>query len=231
MNINNLTMKTLAQTIDHTILKPEATPEQIRRLCSEAKEFGFAAVCINPCYVDLAFRELQGTEVQVCTVIGFPLGATTSTVKAYEAGEVAGAGAGEVDLVLNIGALKSGNLELVQADIAAVVKAASKANAQVVIKVNLETCLLADAEKLQACKLAQSAGAHFVKTSTGFSTGGAAVEDIRLMREAVGQNMRVKASGGIRDWSTAQTLLAAGADRLGTSAGIAIMQGFIQNLR
>lgn len=229
MDIKNLTGKLLAKTIDHTLLKPEATAEQILRLCSEAKEFGFASVCINPGYVELAFRELRGTEIKVCTVVGFPLGATTSKVKAYEAGEAVCAGAGEVDMVLNVGALKSGNLELVQEDIFAVVNAARNANPHIVIKVILETGVLSAEEKITACRLAQAGQAHFVKTSTGFSTGGATVEDIRLMKNTVGQAMQIKASGGIRDWSMAAELLKAGADRLGTSAGLAIMQGFLKN--
>ena len=229
MDIVNLTAKALAKTIDHTLLKPEATPEQIRQLCSEAKEFGFASVCINPAYVELAVQELRGTGVKVCTVIGFPLGATTSSVKAYEAGEAARAGALEVDMVLNVGALKAKNLDLVREDIAGVVNAARKANSEAEVKVILETCLLSNEEKVTACRLAQAAGAHFVKTSTGFSTAGATAGDIRLMRNTVGQAMQIKASGGIRDWQTARTLLEAGADRLGASAGLAIINGFLEN--
>ncbi|MCL5935678.1 MAG: deoxyribose-phosphate aldolase, partial [Firmicutes bacterium] len=212
-----------------TLLKPEATPEQIRQLCSEAKEFGFASVCINPAYVELAVQELRGTGVKVCTVIGFPLGATTSSVKAYEAGEAARAGALEVDMVLNVGALKAKNLDLVREDIAGVVNAARKANSEAEVKVILETCLLSNEEKVAACRLAQAAGAHFVKTSTGFSTAGATAGDIRLMRNTVGQAMQIKASGGIRDWQTARTLLEAGADRLGASAGLVIINGFLEN--
>ncbi len=229
MDIVNLTAKSLAKTIDHTLLKPEATPEQIRQLCSEAKEFGFASVCINPAYVELAVQELRGTGVKVCTVIGFPLGATTSSVKAYEAGEAARAGALEVDMVLNVGALKAKNLDLVREDIAGVVNAARKANSEAEVKVILETCLLSNEEKVAACRLAQAAGAHFVKTSTGFSTAGATAGDIRLMRNTVGQAMQIKASGGIRDWQTARTLLEAGADRLGASAGLVIINGFLEN--
>ncbi|MDA8211216.1 MAG: deoxyribose-phosphate aldolase [Clostridia bacterium] len=229
MDIVNLTAKALAKTIDHTLLKPEATPEQIRQLCSEAKEFGFASVCINPAYVELAVQELRGTGVKVCTVIGFPLGATTSSVKAYEAGEAARAGALEVDTVLNVGALKAKNLDLVREDIAGVVNAVRKANSEAEVKVILETCLLSNEEKVTACRLAQAAGAHFVKTSTGFSTAGATAGDIRLMRNTVGQAMQIKASGGIRDWQTARTLLEAGADRLGASAGLAIINGFLEN--
>lgn len=229
MDIANLTAEALAKTIDHTLLKPEATPEQVRQLCSEAKQFGFASVCVNPVYVELAVRELRGTDVKVCTVIGFPLGAATSNVKAYEAGEAVRAGALEVDMVLNVGALKAKNPELVQEDIAVVVNAARKANPEALVKVILETCLLSEEEKVTACRLARAAGADFIKTSTGFSTAGATPEDIRLMRNTVGQAMKIKASGGIRDWTTARTLLETGADRLGASAGLAIINGFLEN--
>lgn len=209
----------LASLIDHTLLKPDATPEAVRRLCAEAKEFGFASVCVNPGQVACAAAELVGTAVKVCTVIGFPLGATTSFAKAFEARDAVASGAGELDMVLNIGALKAGDYELVLQDISAVVAAAGGR----LVKVILETGLLTDAEKVEACRLAQSAGASFVKTSTGFGHGGATVEDIKLMRATVGPKMGVKASGGIRDRETALRMVEAGATRLGTSSGVAIV--------
>lgn len=184
-----------ARMIDHTLLKAEATKEQIEKLCAEAKQFNFASVCVNPTWVKRSSELLQGTEVVVCTVIGFPLGANTPAVKAFEAKDAIANGAKEVDMVINIGALKDKNDELVQADIAAVVEAAK---GSALVKVIIEACLLTDEEKVKACELAVAAGADYVKTSTGFSTGGATAEDIALMRKTVGPELGVKASGGVR---------------------------------
>lgn len=217
-----LTEEQLASAIDHTLLKPEATPEQIRKLCSEAKEFGFASVCINPVYVSLAAGELKGTAVKVCTVIGFPLGATSSAVKAFETEDVIRNGASEVDMVIPVGLLKAGDYRAVLEDIRSVVQAAK---GQALVKVIIETCLLTDEEKIAACLLAKQAGADYVKTSTGFSTGGATKEDIALMRETVGPKMGVKASGGVRTREDGLSMLAAGATRIGASASVAIVQG------
>ncbi len=210
----------IAKCIDHTALKPQTTEAAVRKLCAEAAEHGFASVCVNPCWVSLCADLLKGTDVAVCTVIGFPLGANTSTVKAFEAAEAIRQGATEVDMVLNVGALKDGNADLVRDDIAAVVEAA---RGKALVKVILETCLLTDTEKRIACRLAKEAGADFVKTSTGFSTGGASDADIALMRAEVGPDMGVKASGGIRDYATAQAMLRAGASRIGASAGVQIV--------
>lgn len=215
-------MKDLASHIDHTLLKPEAAEGDIRKLCSEAREHNFVAVCVNPVWVSLAATELRGTPVKVCTVIGFPLGATTTLTKQIEARDAIAAGALELDMVLCLGALKSGRTDLVRRDIEAVVQISE---GRALVKVILETALLTHAEKLEACALAKAAGAHFVKTSTGFAGGGATVEDVRLMREAVGPLMGVKASGGIRDRETALAMIAAGASRIGASASIAILNG------
>lgn len=212
----------LAGIIDHTLLKPDATADEITTLCQEALTYSFASVCINPAWVPLAAESLKDSKVKVCTVVGFPLGATTANVKMVEAGEAIYHGASEVDMVLNVGALKSGNLDLVQEDIQGVVKAARQGNA--LVKVILETGLLSDEEKVQACLLAKKAGADFVKTSTGFGHGGATVADVSLMRRTVGPEMGVKASGGIRDRATAQAMIQAGANRLGASAGVKIIQ-------
>ncbi len=212
----------LAGLIDHTLLKPDATAEQIEKICREAKEYGFASVCVNPGWVPLAAQLLQGTQVKVCAVVGFPLGATSTTVKALEARDAISRGAREVDMVLNVGALKSGQHDLVQDDIQAVVQAAA---GQALVKVILETGLLTDAEKVRACEISRQAGADFVKTSTGFGTGGATAEDVALMRRTVGPGMGVKASGGIRDRDTALDMVKAGASRLGTSASVAIVTG------
>jgi deoxyribose-phosphate aldolase len=211
----------LSAYIDHTILKPDATTADIVKLCAEAVKYRFAAVCINPCHVVTAVQELRGTPVKVCTVIGFPLGATTSAVKAFEAAEAVAAGAAEVDMVLNIGALKGGDEAYILADIAAVVEAARGST----VKVILETALLTEEEKVLACRLAQKAGAHYVKTSTGFGPGGATAGDIRLMRETVGPAMGVKASGGVRTREAALEMIDAGATRIGTSSGITILSG------
>ncbi|MEQ8765298.1 MAG: deoxyribose-phosphate aldolase [Planctomycetota bacterium] len=215
-------IESLARTIDHTLLKPDATEGEIAQLCEEAATHRFASVCVNPTYVDFCAKALQGTSVAVCTVIGFPLGANASEVKAYEAYRAQEQGANELDMVLAVGRLKSGNDDYVRNDIRAVVDARRPGS---LVKVILETSLLTDDEKLRACKLAQEAGADFVKTSTGFSTGGATEEDILLMRRAVGPVMGVKASGGIRDRETAERMIAAGATRLGASAGIRIVHG------
>jgi deoxyribose-phosphate aldolase len=213
----------IASMIDHTILKPEATPEEIVKLCSEAKQYKFASVCVNPSYVSLCFELLKGSEVKVCTVIGFPLGAATTESKVYEAEQAIQNGAGEVDMVLNIGRLKQGDNGYAYNDIFRVVQAAKKGKA--VTKVILETCLLNDEEKVKACLICKYAGADFVKTSTGFSKGGATTADVALMKFVVGKNMSVKASGGIRTRKDADGMIAAGADRIGASAGIAIVEG------
>ncbi len=209
----------LNKTIDHTILNPDATKDEVIKVIDEAKAYNFASVCLEPCWVTLAAERLADSEVKVCTVIGFPLGANTKTVKAFEAKEAVENGADEVDMVLNIGALKSGEYDLVLEDMKAVREAAKDA----VVKVILETCLLTDEEKKKACALAKEAGMDFVKTSTGFSTAGATTDDVKLMREAVGDAMGVKASGGIRDRETAEAMIAAGASRIGASKSIAIV--------
>lgn len=211
--------KTIAATIDHTLLKPEATPTQIEKLCAEAAEYHFASVCVNPVYIPLAARLLKGTGVKVCCVVGFPLGAIAPEQKAAEAASCAAMGAEELDMVIHVGAAKAGDWALVQRDIEGVVKAAAGHT----VKVIIETCLLTDEEKVKACEAAKAAGAHFVKTSTGFSTGGATTHDIALMRKTVGPEMGVKASGGIRDYETAMAMIEAGANRIGASAGIAIV--------
>ena len=211
--------KTIAVMIDHTLLKPEATPAQIEKLCAEAAEYHFASVCVNPVYIPLAARLLKGTGVKVCCVVGFPLGAIAPEQKAAEAASCAAMGAEELDMVIHVGAAKAGDWALVQRDIEGVVKAAAGHT----VKVIIETCLLTDEEKVKACEAAKAAGAHFVKTSTGFSTGGATTHDIALMRKTVGPEMGVKASGGIRDYATAMAMIEAGANRIGASAGIAIV--------
>lgn len=211
--------KTIASMIDHTLLKPEATPAQIEKLCAEAAEYHFASVCVNPVYISLAARLLKGTGVKVCCVVGFPLGAIAPEQKAAEAASCAAMGAEELDMVIHVGAAKAGDWALVQRDIEGVVKAAAGHT----VKVIIETCLLTDEEKVKACEAAKAAGAHFVKTSTGFSTGGATTHDIALMRKTVGPEMGVKASGGIRDYETAMAMIEAGANRIGASAGIAIV--------
>lgn len=218
-----LSAEQLARYIDHTLLKPDATREQILKLCREAVEHRFASVCVNPCWVPLCAETLQGSGVKVCTVIGFPLGATLSTVKAFEAEECIRQGAGEVDMVINIGALKSGDQRYVENDIRAVVERAHALGA--LVKVIIETVLLTQEEKVLACRLSQAAGADFVKTSTGFAGGGATVEDVALMRQVVGEAMGVKAAGGIRTYEDALRMIQAGANRLGTSAGVQIVLG------
>lgn len=210
---------TLAKTIDHTLLKAIATPEQVKELCAEARKYGFASVCVNPCHVSLCAKELSGSDVLVCTVIGFPLGANATETKAAEARLAVSQGAKEVDMVINLGAAKSGDWKAVEEDIRAVVAAAGSSLTKVII----ETCYLTDAEKVKACEAAARAGAKFVKTSTGFGTGGASVEDVKLMRKTVGSSLQVKASGGIRSYHDAILMLDAGADRIGASSSIAIV--------
>ncbi|MGE5633012.1 MAG: deoxyribose-phosphate aldolase [Caulobacteraceae bacterium] len=210
----------LARYIDHTILKPDAKESDVIKLCREALEYKFASVCVNPFNVKLAYSLLQGTEVKVCTVVGFPLGATTKEAKAFEAAQAIEGGATEVDMVINVGALKSGKLDVVEEDIRTVAAACKD---KALLKVIIETCLLSNEEKVTACNLSQKAGADFVKTSTGFSTGGATVEDIALMRKTVGPEMGVKASGGIRTLETALQMIEAGATRIGASASVGII--------
>jgi len=205
--------------IDHTILKPDTTKKQVEKICEEAKEYGFASVCVNGIHTSYVHEQLKGTQVKTCTVVGFPLGAMVSEVKAYETKVAVASGADEIDMVINIGALKEGNIELVEEDIRQVVEASGSA----LVKVILETCLLTEEEKVTACQLSVKAGADFVKTSTGFSTGGATIEDVRLMKETVGNQAQVKASGGVRDYAGAMAVIEAGASRIGASAGIAIV--------
>ena len=215
----------LNKYIDHTLLKPDASQEQIETLIEEAKKYDFASVCVNPTWVNFAAQALKATDVKVCTVIGFPLGANTPELKAFETSDAIQNGANEVDMVINIGALKSRNFDLVERDIRAVVEAAKGT----LVKVIIETCLLTDDEKVRACQLAQKAGADFVKTSTGFSTGGATVVDVALMRKTVGPDMGVKASGGARSYEDALAFIKAGATRIGASSGVAIMEGDVAN--
>ena len=213
----------LAAMIDHTLLKPEATPDQIAQLCYEARKYGFAAVCVNPTHVQLSAQLLRGSSVAVCTVVGFPLGATPPEVKAYEAQVAMDQGATEIDMVINIGALKSRDYEMVARDIRAVVRVCHAKAA--LVKVIIEAALLNDEEKIAACLLAKECGADFVKTSTGFAAGGATVADVALMRRAVGPKLGVKAAGGVRTRADAEALVAAGATRIGASAGVKIVQG------
>jgi deoxyribose-phosphate aldolase len=214
--------RSLAGMIDHTLLKPDATSDKIAQLCFEAKKYHFASVCVNPTHVKLCAELLKDSDVKVCTVIGFPLGATSPEVKAFETQNALDNGATEIDMVINIGALKAGETELVARDIRSVVEVAHKAGA--LVKVIIETALLTDEEKVVACLLAKEAGADFVKTSTGFSGGGATVHDVALMRRAVGPSLGVKASGGIHTHEEAAALVAAGATRIGASAGVKIIQ-------
>ena len=211
----------LNKFIDHTILKPETTQEQVEKILSEAKEYDFASVCVNPTWVSLAAESLKDSDVKVCTVIGFPLGANTSAVKDFETKDAIANGADEIDMVINIGALKAGNDALVLDDIKAVVDASGDK----LVKVIIEACLLTDEEKVRACQLSKEAGADYVKTSTGFSTGGATVADVALMRKTVGPDMGVKASGGARSYEDAIAFIEAGASRIGASSGVAIMNG------
>lgn len=215
--------KDLAKMIDHTLLKPEATIEQVSQLCFEAKKYNFASVCINPSYVPLCAKLLKDTPVKVCTVIGFPLGATSTQAKAFETEQAIKDGATEVDMVINIGMLKSGMYNYVENDIFAVVSTARRF--RVLVKVIIETALLTDEEKIKACLLAKRAGADFVKTSTGFAKGGATAGDIALMRKVVGSAMGVKASGGVRTKEEALQMVESGADRIGASASVKIISG------
>ena len=209
----------LARWIDHTMLKADATKDEVEHICNEARDNQFASVCINPTWVPLAYKMLRGSNSKVCTVIGFPLGATFSEIKAAETRAAIEKGADEIDMVINVGALKSGELELVEKDIRAVVRAAGRK----IVKVILETCLLTDEEKVQASVIAKRAGANFVKTSTGFSSGGATVKDVAIMRKTVGSAMGVKASGGVRSYEEACKMVEAGASRIGASASVAIV--------
>ena len=210
----------LNKYIDHTLLKPEATKEQITKLCQEARQYDFASVCVNTCYVPLAKELLAGSDVKVCCVVGFPLGAMDTVSKAFEAKTAVENGAQEVDMVINIGALKDKDYDYVTKDIAAVVEASKPA----IVKVIIEACLLTDEEKVEACKCSMNAKAEFVKTSTGFSTHGATPEDVALMKKTVGNVCKVKAAGGVRSYDDAMKMIEAGADRLGCSAGIKVME-------
>lgn len=210
----------LNKYIDHTLLKPEATKKQITKLCEEARQYDFASVCVNTCYVPLAKELLAGSDVKVCCVVGFPLGAMDTVSKAFEAKTAVENGAQEVDMVINIGALKDKDYNYVTKDIAAVVEASKPA----IVKVIIEACLLTDEEKVEACKCSMNAKAEFVKTSTGFSTHGATPEDVALMKKTVGNVCKVKAAGGVRSYDDAMKMIEAGADRLGCSAGIKVME-------
>jgi len=212
----------ISSVIDHTLLRADATASDIRKLCAEARQHNFASVCVNPYWVSIAARELAGSAVKVCAVVGFPLGASATTIKAAETREAMAHGASEIDMVINIGELRGGNLDAVRDDIRAVVDAAHAGRA--IVKVILETALLTDDQKTAACLLAKDAGAEFVKTSTGFSTAGATVHDVELMRVAVGPEMGVKASGGIRTLEDLKSMLAAGATRIGASASVKIAE-------
>lgn len=214
-------MKNISKMIDHTILKPEATKSEIEQLCKEAMEYEFAAVCINPYHVSYCKEILKESNVKVATVIGFPLGANTKELKAFEALDAINNGADEIDMVINIGALKDKDYDLVKNDIKLVVDIAKE---KAIVKVIIETALLTDDEKTKACELSMEAGADFVKTSTGFSTGGATIEDVKLMKSVVGDKLEVKASGGVRDLDTAEKMIQAGASRLGTSSGIKLVK-------
>lgn len=212
----------LAKYIDHTILKPNVSKEDVKFVCKEARENNFFSVCINPCFVSLVSKELEGTDVKVTSVIGFPLGANTSVVKALETKQAIADGADEIDMVINVSALKDKDYDYVLNDIKTVVDALE---GKAILKVIIETCLLTDEEKVKACELSKEAGAHFVKTSTGFSTGGATIEDVALMRKTVGPEMGVKASGGVRDAAGAKAVIEAGATRIGASSSVAIVTG------
>lgn len=225
MNLENLSEKNLAAYIDHTLLKAEATKLQVRKLCEEALEHHFYAVCVNSGLVSTCREVLRNSKISIASVIGFPLGANDSATKAFETNRAINLGASEIDMVINIGALKAGELSFVERDIFDVVRAAEGK----IVKVILETSLLTDEEKRKACELSVKAGAHFVKTSTGFGGGGATVEDILLMKSVVGQQAKIKASGGIRDLETAIKMIEAGAVRLGTSSGVALIKGLSAN--
>lgn len=209
----------IEKMIDHTMLKADATTETIKRYCSEAKEYGFASVCVNTCHVPLVAEELKGSDVKVCCVVGFPLGAMSTAAKAFEAKKAVHDGADEVDMVINVGGMKDSNYEMVKADIKAVVDASEGRT----VKVIIETCLLTKDEIVKACELSVEAGASFVKTSTGFSTGGALASDVALMKKTVGDRAKVKASGGIRTYEQAMELINAGADRIGAGNGVILL--------
>ncbi|OPJ56842.1 deoxyribose-phosphate aldolase [Alkalithermobacter paradoxus] len=214
--------KEIAKIIDHTVLKAQTTEDDVKKVCKEAREYGFFSVCINPSYIPLAKKELEGSDVKVCTVIGFPLGANTSEVKAFETKDAILKGADEVDMVINIGALKDKKYDYVENDIKAVVEAADK---KALVKVIIETCYLTDEEKKIACELSKKAGADYVKTSTGFGTGGSTPQDIKLMRDTVGPEIGVKASGGVRNEEDAKAVIEAGASRIGASSSVAVVTG------
>lgn len=220
-------MRKFNKYFDHTLLKPEATKQHIKTLCDEAKEYNFYSVCVNSCYVSLASKELKGTNIKIAAVVGFPLGAVNPDVKAYETMKCCEDGADEIDMVMNIGAMKEKDYIYVASDIAGVVETASKYGA--VVKVILETCLLTNEEISKACKIASDAGAAFVKTSTGFSARGASAAHVKLMKNRVKDKAQVKASGGIRDLKTASDMIKAGADRIGTSASVSIIQEYESN--
>ncbi len=217
--MNKITKKELAKYIDHTLLKPDATKKDIEELCDEAKNYNFASVCINPYYVKYCSGKLKNSAVKVCTVIGFPLGANITEIKKAEVTQAIKDGAEELDMVMNIGSLKSGNYENVFQDIKSVVETAEGK----CVKVIIETCLLTESEKIKACELSKKAGANFVKTSTGFSSGGATIEDVKLMKKVIGEKMKIKASGGIHSYEEAIAMIEAGANRLGASAGVKIV--------
>ena len=219
-----ISKKQLAKIIDHTLVKPTATKDAVAKLCKEAEEYGFGCVCVNSTYVPLAVQLLKGADVKVCSTVGFPFGTALAEVKAFEAKRALEKGASEIDMVMNIGALKSRDYKRVKEDIKAVVSV-KRLYKNVLVKVIIETGYLTDTEKIKACQLAKEAGADFVKTSTGL-VGGATVEDVRLMREAVGKDIGVKAAGGIRDFEQALAMIEAGADRIGTSTAVAIMETF-----
>lgn len=226
LNVNEVIhdREKFAAVFDHTILRPDATFDDVRKICAEAIKYHFASVCVNSCHAALVSDMLKDTGIKTCCVVGFPLGACTSQAKAFEAKCAVDDGAEEIDMVINVGYLKSGAYDMVQKDIEAVVAAVF---GRAAVKVIIETCLLNDEEKVTACKLAKAAGAHFVKTSTGFSTGGAKASDVRLMRETVGEKMGVKASGGIRDFETAEAMLEAGANRIGASASAKLIESMV----
>jgi deoxyribose-phosphate aldolase len=221
MNLENLSAKDLSVYIDHTLLKPDATKLQIRKLCEEALEHHFYAVCVNSGLVSTAREVLRSSKIQIASVVGFPLGVNDSASKAFETNRAVNLGATEIDMVINIGALKAGEFNFVERDIFDVVRAAEGK----IVKVILETAMLTDEEKKKACELSVKAGAHFVKTCTGFGGGGATVADIELMKSVVGNSAKIKASGGVRDFETAKKLILAGANRLGTSSGVALVNG------
>lgn len=222
-NSSSLSNAELAKTIDHTLLKPEAMPDDIKKLCGEAVENNFASVCVNPCWVSLCNEYLNNTEVKVCTVIGFPLGVANTSTKKYETVDALKNGAIEIDMVINVGQLKAGNYNYVYNDIKSVADEAKKYNA--LCKVIIETCLLTNEEKIFACLIAKDAGTNFVKTSTGFNKGGATIEDVALMKYVVGSKVKVKASGGVRTREDTLSMIENGADRIGASAGIKIING------